>query len=47
MVYRAPSLALAAEDMTNFINWEMERTGPLCLGKGMFLETKIWAPARL
>ncbi len=29
----APSLALAAEDMTNFILWEIDRTGPLCLGK--------------
>ncbi len=40
-----PSLALAAEDMTNFIIWEIEKTKPLCLGKGLFLETKMWAPA--
>ncbi len=39
------SLALAAEDMPNFIVWEIERTGPLCLGKGLFLEKKMWAPA--
>ncbi len=40
-----PSLALAAEDMTNFIIWEIDRTRPLCLGKRLFLETKMWAPA--
>ncbi len=31
---------LAAEDMTNFIFWEIERTGPLCLGKGLFFGDK-------
>ncbi len=30
-----------------FIFWEIERTGPLCLGKGLFLEKKMWAPAQL
>ncbi len=34
----------AAEDMTNFIIWEIERTKPSCLEKGSFLEAKMWAP---
>jgi hypothetical protein len=34
-------LASVAEDMTNFIVWEVERTRPLCLGKGSFLETDV------
>ncbi len=29
----------------NFIIWEIERTRPLCLGKGPFLAAKMWAPA--
>ncbi len=37
---QVPSLALAAEDMTNFIIWEIDRTGPLCLGKGPFFGDK-------
>jgi hypothetical protein len=47
VVLRAPSLAMAAEDMKNFIVWEIDRTGPLCLGKGSFFRTKMWAPALL
>jgi hypothetical protein len=42
-----PSSASAAEDMANFIIWEIERIGPLCFGKGLFSETKMWAPALL
>ncbi len=38
---------LVAEDMTNIITWKIERTGLLCLGKGSFLEVKMWEPAGL
>ena len=41
VVYRAPSSATTAEDMTNFMIWEIDMMGPLCLGKGSFSDMKM------
>ena len=44
---RPASSASAADAVTNLITCAMERTGPLGLGMGSFLDTKMCAPARL
>ena len=44
---RLESLALAAKDMTFLMIWAIVRTGPLREGTGVFLESMMWAPARL
>jgi hypothetical protein len=41
VVYRAPSSASVVEDMMSIMIWEIDRMGPLCLGKGSFSDMKM------
>ena len=47
VIYITPSSASAAEDITNFMIWEIVRISLFCSGVGSFSDKNMLAPARL
>ena len=43
----APISASAADEMTNFITWEMVNIGTFHFGMDLSSARKTWAPARI